>query len=67
MEMAFERNPIMRTLYPGKTRQALVLFGRLYEGQGEYFDLNPRPIYRQSFTIGGGQNDGQPLPDHGNV
>ena len=24
----------------------------LYEGQGEIFDLNQRPVYRQRFTIG---------------
>ena len=29
----------------------------LYEGQGEIFDLNQRPVYRQRFTIGGGTGE----------
>ena len=51
LDLAFERNPYMQTIYPGTTRQALVMF-ELYEGQGEIFDLNQRPVYRQRFTIG---------------
>lgn len=51
LERAFQQNPYMQTIYPGTTRQALVMF-ELYEGQGEIFDLNPRPVYRQRFTIG---------------
>ena len=54
LEKAFEQNPYMQTIYPGTTRKALEMF-ELYEGQGEYFDLTSRPIYRQSFTIGGGE------------
>ena len=51
LDLAFERNPYMQRIYPGTTRQALVMF-ELYEGQGEIFDLNQRPVYRQRFTIG---------------
>ena len=51
LDLAFERNPYMQTIYQGTTRQALVMF-ELYEGQGEIFDLNQRPVYRQRFTIG---------------
>ena len=51
LDLAFERNPYMQTIYPGTTRQALVMF-ELYEGQGDIFDLNQRPVYRQRFTIG---------------
>ena len=56
LDLAFERNPYMQTIYPPSARSALTVF-ELYEGQGEYFDLNSRPIYRQSFTIGGAEKN----------
>ena len=56
LEKIFEQNPYMQTIYPPSARSALTVF-ELYEGQGEYFDLNSRPIYRQSFTIGGAEKN----------
>lgn len=47
----FELNPYMKDIYPENTRYALEVF-QLYEGQGEYFDLSSKPIYRDTFTLG---------------
>jgi ferredoxin len=41
----------MKEIYPENARHALEVF-QLYEGQGEYFDLSSKPIYRDTFTIG---------------
>lgn len=50
----FELNPYMADIYPDeKSRTALTVF-QIYEGTGEFFDLSSKPIYRQSFTYGGG-------------
>lgn len=52
LEEVFEQNPYMAKIYPSKeSRIALEVF-RLYEGQGEYFDLSTNPITRDSFVIG---------------
>lgn len=51
LEKVFEENPFMKDIYPGDSRFALDVFC-LYEGQGEYFDLSVRPIFRDSFTLG---------------
>lgn len=48
----FEKNPYMKEIYPENARHALEVF-QLYEGQGEYFDLSSKPIYRDTFTLGG--------------
>ena len=48
----FEKNPYMQGIYPGDTRAALEVF-RLYEAQGEYFDISdPAHVRRDSFVIG---------------
>ena len=48
----FEKNPYMKSIYPGDTRSALEVFC-LYEADGEYFDISdPAHIERDSFTIG---------------
>lgn len=51
LEQVFEVNPYMADIYPGDTRSALEVF-QLYEGQGEYFDLNQKPVFRESFVLG---------------
>lgn len=49
----FEKNPYMAKIYPTeKSRDALEVF-HLYKGEGEYFDLEQLPPYRQSFSFGG--------------
>lgn len=51
----FERNPYMKEIYPGDTREALEVF-QLYEAQGEYFDIsNPSNIVRDTIIIGSGE------------
>lgn len=47
----FEENPYMKEIYPVNTRHALEVF-QLYEGQGEYFDLSSKPIFRDTFSLG---------------
>lgn len=52
LQRLFEKNPYMSEIYPTeRSRQALTVF-RLYEGNGEWFDLSKKPIERASFTIG---------------
>lgn len=54
----FEKNPYMRDIYPTEeSMQALTAF-RIYEGSGEWFDLSKRPIERESFTFGAGNEEG---------
>ena len=52
LQRLFAKNPYMNGIYPTEqSRQALTVF-RLYEGNGEWFDLSKKPIERISFTIG---------------
>ncbi len=48
----FRENPYMAEIYPDESsRMALVVF-RVYEGQGEFFDLSTKPITRDTFYLG---------------
>ena len=52
LDIMFEKNPYMKKIYPGDTKDAIEVF-RLYEAQGEYFDIsNPSNIMRDTITIG---------------
>lgn len=52
LDIMFEKNPYMKEIYPGDTREVLDVF-QLYEAQGEYFDIsNPAKIVRDSILIG---------------
>ena len=52
LDIMVEKNPYMKEIYPGNTREALEVFC-LYEAQGEYFDIsNPSKIVRESISIG---------------
>lgn len=52
LDIMFEKNPYMKEIYPGNTRDALEVFC-LYEAQGEYFDISdPSNIVRESIVIG---------------
>lgn len=52
LDIMFEKNPYMKEIYPGDTRDALDVFC-LYEAQGEYFDISvPFNIIRKSIVIG---------------
>ena len=51
----FEKNPYMCDIYPNEeSRRALTVF-KLYEGNGEWFDLSKKPIERASFSFGGAE------------
>ena len=59
LDSLFEKNSYMKEIYPTKeSRKALTVF-RIYEGNGEWFDLSKKPIERASFTFGNGQNINQ--------
>ena len=50
-----EKNPYMYEIYPTEvSREGLVAF-RLYEGEGEWFDLSKKPVERQRFSFGGAE------------
>ena len=52
LEEVFAENPYMNEIYPSvESRKALEVF-QMYEGQGEYFDLSVKPIYREPFYLG---------------
>ncbi|MCD7858088.1 MAG: 4Fe-4S binding protein [Clostridiales bacterium] len=52
LDEMFEKNPYMQEIYPGDTRAALEVF-RLYEANGEYFDISdPAHVTRDSIVIG---------------
>lgn len=56
LDIMFEKNPYMKEIYPGNTREAIEVFW-LYEAQGEYFDIsNPSNILRDTIIIGDGKN-----------
>lgn len=52
LDIIFEKNPYMKDIYPGDTKEALEVFC-LYEAQGEYFDIsNPSGIVRDTIIVG---------------
>lgn len=52
LDIMFDKNPYMKEIYPGDTREVLDVFC-LYEAQGEYFDISvPSNIIRKSIVIG---------------
>lgn len=54
LDIMFEKNPYMKGIYPGDTREALEVFW-LCEAQGEYFDISdPSNIVRDTIKIGNG-------------
>lgn len=52
LDEIFEKNPYMKKIYPGDTREALEVF-KIYEAEGNFFDIsNPGHIERGFFTVG---------------
>ncbi len=52
LERIFEQNPYMHDIYPNEeSRKALTVF-QIYKGNGEFFDLSVRPIFRECFSFG---------------
>ena len=62
LKEVFEQNPYMAEIYPQEeSRTALEVF-RVSEGAGEFFDLSVKPIFRDTFLLGGnaaGKGSGQ--------
>ena len=52
IDKIFERNPIMKDLYPGEKHDILEGF-HLHRGKGEIFDLSTHPPKRERFGFGG--------------
>ena len=52
LEEVFAENPYMKEIYSSmESRSALEVF-QMYEGQGEFFDLSVKPIFRDTFHLG---------------
>ncbi len=50
--LIFTENSYMNDIYQSEeSRKALTVFN-IYEGDGEFFDLSARPIFRESFSFG---------------
>lgn len=59
VDALFELNPSMNEIYPGEARYICDVFC-LSEGEGEYFDLGQKPIFRYGFKLeaeGHGEHD----------
>ena len=53
LKEVFEQSPYMAEIYPQEeSRTALEVF-RVAEGTGEFFDLSVKPIFRDTFVLGG--------------
>ena len=59
----FAENPYMHEIYPSMESQNALEVFQMYEGQGEYFDLSVKPIYRDTFYLG--ENPGNHTEEHG--
>ncbi len=52
LDKIFMKNQYMNEIYPNlESRSALTVF-QIYEGDGEFFDLSVRPIFREGFSFG---------------
>lgn len=54
IDALFDLNPGMNQIYPGDARYICDVF-RVESGEGEYFDLGQKPIFRHPFSIGCGE------------
>lgn len=52
IETIFEEQPYLANVYPGETRKIGIVFA-IREGTAEYFNLGVRPIFRESYSLGG--------------
>ena len=52
VDAIFELNPSKNLIYPGDARYICDVFC-IAEGEGEYFDLGQKPIFRKPFRLGG--------------
>lgn len=54
MDTIFEEQPYLSNVYPGDTRRLAGIVFEITDGEIEYFHLGVRPIFRESYTLGGG-------------
>ncbi len=54
MDVIFAEQPYLSNVYPGSSREIGVVFV-IRQAQVEYFHLGERPIFRESYSFGGGQ------------
>lgn len=52
IETIFEEQPYLANVYPDETRKIGIVFA-IREGTAEYFNLGVRPIFRESYSLGG--------------
>ncbi len=51
VDALFDLNPSMNQIYPGNRRYICDVF-RIESGEGEYFDLGQKPVFRHAFDLG---------------
>lgn len=49
----FQANPYMAEIYPNEQSRAALTVFQVYQGDGEFFDLSSKPIFRENFSFGG--------------
>ena len=52
IDRIFEEQPYLANVYPGGTRKIGIVFA-IKEGTVEYFNLGVRPIFRETYSLGG--------------
>lgn len=53
LPVVFAENPYMAEIYPNEESRSVLTVFQLYEGEGEYFAISKKDIFRESFSIGG--------------
>ena len=54
IDTIFAEQPYLANVYPGKTREIGMVFA-VHGGEIAYFNLGVNPIFRQSYSLGGGK------------
>ena len=54
IDTIFEEQPYLSNVYPGDTRTLAGIVFEIKDAEIEYFHLGVNPIFRESYTIGGG-------------
>lgn len=49
----FAENPYMAEIYPNEESRSVLTVFQLYEGEGEYFSISKKEIFREGFSFGG--------------
>lgn len=54
IDTIFEEQPYLSNVYPNNTRELAGIVFQIKDAEIEYFNLGVNPIFRESYTIGGG-------------